>query len=60
MSRTDAVLEAMRQEIERHRAVLDKDDDLRTVSLVVKLRAGSWKPRAVLFSVESEKGTSEP
>jgi hypothetical protein len=52
VSRTNRVLEAIREECERRRAAIDDDDGLRSVSIIVKLDA-SGEPREVMFRIDA-------
>jgi hypothetical protein len=54
MTRTEAILDAVRQELDRHRPYLDRIDGLRSVMLVIKVRPGTREVRAVIFSPEVE------
>jgi hypothetical protein len=55
VTRTDAILAAIRTELDRHRAYLDSLDTLRSLVLDVKLVAGTPEVRAVLVVPESER-----
>lgn len=56
--RTDAIKEAVLQELEARRATLDADATIRSISLVTKLKQGSIEVRAVIVTVESERTLS--
>lgn len=55
MTRTDRILTALRDELERRRAEVDGDDVLRSIQIVVLLDARDGWPREVLFRTESKR-----
>lgn len=55
MTRTDEVIAAVTQELRRWARELDGQDDIRAVTLSVKLAPGMLRPRAVVCQVESER-----
>ncbi len=59
MRRTDRILEAVRIAIEKRKSSLNNEVDVRSVSVVVKMKNGSDIPRAVLVSVETEDELKE-
>lgn len=53
-SRTDAILAAVRDELERQRAHLDRNETVQRIDLIVRLtRAG--RPCRVVFRTEGER-----
>lgn len=54
MSRTDAILDAVRRVVEARRVELDAATDLRAVTVGVKIAPGRWSPRAVVLNLERE------
>jgi hypothetical protein len=59
MSCTDFILEAVRAELESHRAEIDRYGT-RSITVCVKLNAENGKPRAVTFSSETWKDLTRP
>jgi hypothetical protein len=55
---TDKILKAVEDELNRKRASLDPDADIRSVTLTVKINQNTREPRAVILLVESEKTIS--
>lgn len=55
MTRTDEVIAAVTQELRRWAPELDGHDDIRAVTLSIKLAPGVLRPRAVVCQVESER-----
>lgn len=53
MSRTDLVKLAIEAELERHRAEIDTNDGLRSLTFTVKLNRG--QPRLVIVTRETEQ-----
>lgn len=56
--RTARILDAIRAEIESRRNAIDMDENVRSVTISVKMRQGSNEVRAVVVNVESEKTLS--
>lgn len=52
VSRTTAILEAVRKHLEERRAILDRADDLGELCVSVKLQAGTATVRSVNVSEE--------
>jgi hypothetical protein len=55
MTRTQEVIAAVTQELQRWARELDSHDDIRAVTVSIKLTPGILRPRAVVCQVESEK-----
>lgn len=53
--RADKILKAVTAEITARTKALNQDATIRSVTIVVKLKAGSDEPRAVLTTVETER-----
>lgn len=54
-TRTDEVIAAVTQELRRWARELDGHDDIRAVTVSIKLVPGTSRPRAVVCQVESER-----
>lgn len=54
-SRADVLAAAIARELERHRDDLEADDDLRAVTVQVRLNRATGLPRAVILTRESER-----
>jgi hypothetical protein len=52
LTRTNAILDAVRQQVEQRRALLDGADDLGTIQITVRLREGTTQIRSVTVSDE--------
>jgi hypothetical protein len=61
MTRTDAILLAIREAVARRRTLLDTAVDLSAVTLVVKLSPDHSEPRCVRFlpEFETRRGTQK-
>lgn len=55
MTRTDAIVAAVRRFLEARRAELDGASDLRSLTLVLKFSPDHLEPRAVIDSIEREE-----
>jgi hypothetical protein len=55
MTRTEEVIALVTQELRRRASELDRHDDIRAVTVSIKLAPGMLRPRAVVCQVESEK-----
>jgi hypothetical protein len=53
--RTDRVLDAIDQEVEKYRAFVDTQDAIRSISIIVKLVKGTPYPRTVIVQMELEE-----
>jgi hypothetical protein len=60
MSRTDAILEAVRVIVEARRAELDAAQDLRALTIAIKIAPGRWRPRLAVLQLEREMVFTEP
>lgn len=56
MTRSDAILAAVKAELELRRVDLDADTTLEAVTIVVKFDARDCWPRRILFRTESSRG----
>lgn len=54
-ARTDVLLAAIGREVQRHRAAIDADPDLRTVTIMVRWNRQTGLPRTVVVTQESER-----
>ena len=54
MTRTDAILTAIKALVEDHRLFLDSSANVTSVQLTVKIKRGTIEPRASLFSAQCE------
>jgi hypothetical protein len=54
MTRTEEVIAAVTQTLRRWGREVDRGDDIRAVTVSVKLAPGAMHPRAVVCQVESE------
>lgn len=55
MTRTDEVIAAVTQTLRRWAREVDSGNDIRAVTVSVKLAPGALRPRAVVCQVESER-----
>ncbi|MBI3493290.1 MAG: hypothetical protein HY047_16145 [Acidobacteria bacterium] len=55
MTRMEEVIAAVTQTLRRWAREVDRGDDIRAVTVSVKLAPGALRPRAVVCQVESEK-----
>lgn len=55
MTRTDEVIAAVTQTLRRWAREVDSGNDIRAVTVSVKLVPGAVRPRAVVCQVESER-----
>lgn len=60
MTRTDEIIAAVTQELRRWAADVDGKENIRAVTISVKLVPGTPRPRAVVCQVESETKFSPP
>lgn len=56
--RTAQIVEAVRSALESRRNTIDGDDDIRAVTISIKMKNGTDQPRAVVVNIESEKTLS--
>jgi len=56
--RTDRVVEAMTKAIEGKRSAIDPGTDVRSVTVVAKLKQGTLDVRSIIVTVESEETLS--
>jgi hypothetical protein len=54
MARIDEIIAAVSQELRRCAADVDRRDNIRSVTISIKLVPGTARPRAVICEVESE------
>jgi len=52
--RLDAVQAAIREALDKRKNTINNEPDVRSVTVTVKMRAGSDTPRVVLVNVETE------
>jgi hypothetical protein len=57
-TRTDRILSAIRYELVKRRSHIDADDDMASVSIIVKLKTNTIEPRRVLVQFQTESGSS--
>jgi hypothetical protein len=55
MTRTQEVIAAVTQELQRWVRELDSHDDVRAVTVSIKLTPGMLRPRAVICQLDSER-----
>jgi len=55
-TRTDRIMSAVRYELEKRRSHIDIDDDIASVSIVVKIKTNTIEPRRVLVQLQTESG----
>ncbi len=55
MTRTEEMIAAVMEELRRWARELDSHDDIRAVTLSIKLAPGLLRPRAVVCQVETER-----
>jgi hypothetical protein len=60
MTRTEEVIEAVTRTLRRWGREVDGSNDIRAVTVSVKLAPGSTRPRAVVCQVESENKPLPP
>ena len=56
--RSGNILDAVRSELESRRNAIDGDEDIRSVTVSIKMIQGTNRVRAVVVNVESEKTLS--
>jgi len=57
-TRTDRILSAVRHELIKRRSHIDTDDDMASVSIVVKMKINTIEPRRVLVQFQTESSAS--
>ena len=55
-ARTDRILSAVKYELEKRRSYIDDDNDIASVSIIVKLKTNTIEPRRVLVQLQTESG----
>ncbi|MBI2186208.1 MAG: hypothetical protein HYU37_03670 [Acidobacteria bacterium] len=60
MTKTDEIIAAVTQELRRCAPEVDRRDDIRSVTVSVKLVPGTATARAVICQIESETRFSPP
>jgi hypothetical protein len=57
-TRTDRILSAIRYELMKRQTHIDADEDMASVSIVVKMKTNTIEPRRVLVQFQTESSSS--
>ena len=60
MTRADAIMAAVRGELDKRRKEIDADGDMRALTLVIRMSEKSGLPFRVLYRPESESDLDTP
>ena len=56
-TRTNRILSAVRYELEKRRSYIDVDNNIASISIVVKMKINTVEPRRVLIQMQTESSS---